>query len=156
MEKLEPLHTRSDGLSETQSGLVAVVMKAYSGEREGRYFFRYRPNMAGDAAVVEWGVDDAFALFPMAVSVTLIERGYAAPIGEELVQAYNDSLKTSKTSKSRKAAPPAPATPSPSPVSVETVQEAPQATEPTKVPPAEEKPSMGTPSAPWDLGPIQK
>lgn len=92
MENLEPLYTRSDGLSETRSGLVAVHMTAYSGSVDGKHFFRYRPNMAGSVAVVEWGEEDEFALFPMATSVTLIERGYAKPISAELALAYNESL----------------------------------------------------------------
>lgn len=98
MESSEKLFIRSDGVSETKSGLTAVVPLRFSGYREdtGRVFFRFAVNPSSPPQEIEWSRDDSFALFPSDLAEVLLTRGYARPVDEDVVNEYNESLKASK------------------------------------------------------------
>lgn len=93
MESLEKLHFRSDGFSETSSGLFGVIMLVKgsgAGGDEGQRIFRYRPNMMADPVEVSWNENELVSLFPPAVSTHLVRQGFSRNPTSSEVTEFNE------------------------------------------------------------------
>lgn len=106
----EKIYTRSDGISETQSGHYAVVMRVQGQLLDnGNSRFEFMPgNFYGDPIAIEWVRDGDFELFPKDVANSLVRGGYATfavparAIADHNAQFENEDGRTAR--KGRKAA----------------------------------------------------
>lgn len=111
---MEPLHKRADGISETPSGDIAVVMKHRSGGNADVSWFSFRAGAYDPPVRIEWPTGSALVILEPTVAHTLLRNGWAHNLPDELVERYalarEDFLKASAASapKTAPAAPPPP------------------------------------------------
>lgn len=91
---MEKLHKRSDGYSETPSGLFATVMQRYTGvTRDGQnYHFTARLCPTCEGTRFEWPVNTSIMLLQQDLVFFLEGKGYARGLSQEEVDRYNEAV----------------------------------------------------------------
>lgn len=91
---MEKLHLRSDGYSETPSGLFATVMTRYTGVTpDGKsYHFTVRLCPTCDGTRLEWPVNTSIMLLSQDLVSFLEGKRYARGLVAEEITAYNEAV----------------------------------------------------------------
>lgn len=91
---MEKLHLRSDGYSETPSGLFATVMQRYTGVTPDgqRYHFTFRTCPACEGTRLEWPINTSVMLLSQDIVSFIEGKGYARALVGEEVDAYNAAV----------------------------------------------------------------
>lgn len=86
---MEKLLLRSDGVTETPTGLRAIVMFYRMRDDGVRALFNFKSHTLGDTITIQWPSDSDVALLPAETSAAVVANNYARYLSAEEVEQYN-------------------------------------------------------------------
>lgn len=89
MDVLERLHLRSDGVTETPSGLRAIVMFYRMRDDGVRALFNFKAHAMGETITIQWPSDSDVAILPPETSAAVVANNYARYLWSDEVDQYN-------------------------------------------------------------------